>query len=128
MNAHAKEIARYIVNGLVATAVHYGVLTMNLKLLGVPSAGLANLIAAVFGITTSFLGNRYFVFTKSSDAFIPQAFKFMGLYGAIALLHGVVLFIWTDHYGIDYRAGFLVATCLQLILSYLGNKFLIFSK
>ena len=58
------QVARYIVNGLFATAVHYGVLTFCLTVLQLPSAGVANLIAAVFGITASFFGSRYFVFRR----------------------------------------------------------------
>ncbi len=126
MNRHALEIVRYGINGVVATAVHYGVLTFNLNVLNFPSAGVANLVAAVFGIGTSFLGSRYFVFPGTGEAIITQAIKFSGLYGAIAVLHGLVLLIWTDWYGLDYRFGFLIAIALQVSLSYLGNKFLDF--
>ena len=103
------------------------VLTFNLKVLGFGSAGLANLCAAVVGITSSFLGSRFYVFAASArQPWLPQAIKFSGLYGAIALLHGLVLWLWTDRLGLDYRAGFLLATGLQVSLSYLGNKFLVF--
>lgn len=123
------ELIRFIVNGLVATAVHYGVLTLNLKVLGFGSAGLANLCAAVAGITASFLGNRFYVFSGSvQQPWLPQALKFSGLYGAIAVLHGAVLWLWTDRFGLDYRVGFLVATVLQVSLSYLGNKLLVFKS
>ena len=128
MKNHVQEIVRYIINGLVATAVHYGVLTFNLSFLGFQSAGLANIIAAIFGITTSFLGSRYFVFRNTEEALLAQAAKFGVLYGLIAALHGVVLFVWTDWYALDYRGGFLIATGLQVLLSYIGNKFLVFKK
>ena len=52
-----EEVQRYIVNGVVATAVHYGVLTFNISVLGFASAGFANFVAALFGIATSFLGS-----------------------------------------------------------------------
>jgi putative flippase GtrA len=126
MNAHAQEIVRYGINGVAATAVHYGVLTFNLKIIGVPSAGLSNLIAAVFGISASFLGSRYFVFAAMNESIVKQAVKFSGLYGVIAVLHGLVLLVWTDWYGLDYRLGFLIATAIQVSFSYLGNKFLVF--
>ena len=58
----AKQSVRYLINGLAATAVHFVVLTFNLKVLGWGSAGIANLVAAVFGITASFLCSRYFFF------------------------------------------------------------------
>lgn len=126
MNQHALELIRYGVNGVVATAVHYAVLVFNLQILALPSAGLANLIAAVFGVSTSFLGSRYFVFPETGEGVIAQAIKFSSLYGAIALLHGMALLIWTDWIGLDYRIGFLLATGLQVSLSYFGNKFLVF--
>jgi putative flippase GtrA len=120
------EIRRYIVNGLVATVVHFGVLTFNIEVLHLHSAGVANLIAACFGISTSFLGSRYFVFRNLQRPMITQASLFVGLYAAIALLHGLFLLGWTDVLGHDYRAGFVVATGLQVLMSYLGNKYLVF--
>jgi len=126
LNRHTGELVRYVINGVIATAVHYGVLSFNLDVLNFPSAGLANLAAAVFGISTSFLGSRYFVFPKTGEAITTQAIKFSGLYGAIAVLHGLVLLVWTDWLGLDYRLGFLIATGFQVSLSYIGNKFLVF--
>jgi putative flippase GtrA len=125
-NIKIVEIFRYGINGLAATAVHYIVLTFNLKVIELPSAGLANLIAALFGITASFLGSRYFVFPGTGDNIFAQAAKFSVLYGAIAILHGLVLLVWTDWIGNDYRVGFLLATSLQVLGSYFGNKFLVF--
>lgn len=126
MNRHAQELIRYVINGVVATVVHYSILTFNLEVLHFPSAGLANLAAAAFGITTSFLGSRYFVFRKTEETITLQAIKFSGLYGVIAALHFLVLLIWTDWLGLDYRLGFLIATGFQVSLSYIGNKFLVF--
>ena len=126
MSPQRQELARYVVNGVVATGVHFGVLSFNLHALRIESAGLANLIAAAFGITVSFLGSRYFVFPAKKDGLIAQAAKFSSLYALIALLHGAILFIWTDYLGFDYRVGFVIATGAQTILSYLGNKFLVF--
>jgi putative flippase GtrA len=127
MKSQCEELMRYIINGLVATVVHYGVLSFNLHVLAIPSAGAANLVAAIFGITTSFLGSRYFVFNRIDEAMLPQALKFSGLYGAIAIVHGCVLLVWTDWLGFDYRLGFLIATAFQVSLSYLGNKKLVFN-
>lgn len=128
MNKHAREIVCYVINGLVATGVHYAVLTFNIHLMLMPTAGLANFIAALFGISASFIGSRYFVFPQTGANFLPQATKFAGFYGAIAVLHGLVLLICTDWLGHDYRMGFLLASAMQMSLSYLGNKFLIFKK
>lgn len=126
MRSQALEVSRYVINGFVATAVHYAVLTVNINFFDFKSAGFANFIAAIFGITTSFLGSRYFVFERTDDEILSQALKFSSLYGAIAVLHGLLLWVWTDLRGLDYRLGFLFATGVQVSLSYLGNKFLVF--
>lgn len=120
------QAARYIVNGVVATGVHYIVLQFNLSVLHIPSAGVANLLAAVAGITTSFLGSRYFVFRAHAGPMLQQFAKFGLLYACIALLHGTVLWVWTDLNQLDFRIGFLLATALQVGLSFWGNKVLVF--
>lgn len=120
------EVVRYIVNGLMATGVHYGALTLNIEVFNVPSAGVANMIAACFGITASFIGSRYFVFRNHQGGIINQAMSFVLLYISIACLHGLVLFLWSDIYKLDYRFGFLIATILQVLFSYWGNKKLVF--
>jgi putative flippase GtrA len=128
MNQQAAEAFRYLINGLIATSVHYGVLTVNLELLVFKSAGFANFVAAIFGVGASFVGNRYYVFNRAAEGILQQALNFGGLYGAIAVLHGLLLYIWTDRYGLHYQVGFMVATVLQVLLSYVGNKFFVFKK
>ena len=120
------EVARYVLNGLFATIVHYSVLTININLIGFRYVGVANFIAAFFGIITSFVGNRYFVFKDFSAPFLNQFISFISLYSFIALVHGIVLFLWTDLYNFDYRIGFVIATVVQFILSFVGNKLFVF--
>lgn len=119
-------VARYIVNGLVATAVHFAILTFNLKVLEMPSAGVANFVAALCAICVSFLGSRHYVFRAAQGAVLRQAGYFVMLYILIAIGHGLILYLWTDRAGLDYRIGFLVATCFQVACSFLGNKLLVF--
>jgi putative flippase GtrA len=122
------EITRYIMNGLLATGIHFSVLTFNMQIYGMQSAGLANLIAAVFGISASFLGSRYFVFKKHQARILNQAMMFAILYALIACLHGLILFGWTDVYRLNYQIGFVFATFFQVVLSYWGNKHMVFNK
>jgi len=121
-SAASLQLVRYVINGVVATGVHFGVLTLNLKVLGMTSAGLANLIAAIAGSTSNFLGSRYFVFSAGYRPLFQQATKFVLLYATIASLHGLVLFGWTDVMRFDYRIGFVLATGLQFVLTYWGNN------
>lgn len=121
------EFIRYVVNGVAATCIHYAVLWINLHWLGFTSAGLANFAAALVGICTSFAGNRLFVFRHArQSAWHGQMVRFFILYLCIALLHGAVMWIWADHLKQDYRIGFILATCMQFVLSYLGNKVMVF--
>jgi putative flippase GtrA len=46
----------------------------------------------------------------------------------LAVASAVVLFLWTDIGGQDYRLGFLLAAGLQVILSYFGNRHLVFTQ
>ncbi len=126
MSFQLTELSRYGINGIVATLIHFFVLVFNLQFLEMNSAGLASMLAAIVGITISFLGSRYFVFKNTGERIASQFMKFSGVYGAIALLHGAVLAVWTDWNGLDFRIGFMTATVLQVTLSYLGNKFLVF--
>lgn len=123
-----KEIIRYIINGLVATLVHYLVLTYNIHILKLDSAGISNLIAAIFGISISFLGSRYFVYKNHTGGFFKQGVSFFILYICIAFIHGGILYIWTDLYNFSYNYGFLIATFVQVSVSYIGNKILVFKK
>jgi len=122
----SNEIVRYILNGIVATLVHYGLLNFNILVLGIAPVGLANFIAALFGIITSFIGSRYFVYKTHTNSLFDQIFNFYILYLCIAVLHGFVLYVWTDRYGLNYHLGFVCASILQVLLSYLGNKLLVF--
>ncbi len=121
-----RQSVRYVINGLFATAVHFGVLTFNLKWLVWSSAGLSNLVAAVFGITASFFGSRYYVFQGSTEPMARQAFRFIFLYIAIALLHGALMYQWVDVYAMHYVSGFILATFMQMVFSFWGNKVMVF--
>jgi putative flippase GtrA len=126
--ANSGEFTRYIINGLIATAVHFLVLSICLQILQLPSAGLSNMLAAAFGISASFLGSRFYVYPKATAPIWQQAARFAVLYVSIALLHGAVLYLWTDLYSLDYRVGFLIATVIQFCMSYFGNKYLVFRQ
>lgn len=121
------EIGRFIINGIIATLIHYSVLRFNLNVLGVTSAGLANFFAAWFGIVASFLGNRYFVFRRKDVSADRQAVRFLALYLFIACTHGLLLFAWTDKYQQNYTVGFLLVTALLTATSYLGNRLFVFT-
>ena len=126
MSPMRAQLLRYLINGLLATALHFGILTVNLEVLQLSSAGLANFIAACIAITVSFFSSRHFVFRAAHAPVLRQAIFFVVLYGLLAVAHGVILYLWTDRAGLDYRIGFLLATCVQVAGSYIGNKLVVF--
>jgi putative flippase GtrA len=126
MNRPSPELLRYLVNGALATAVHFLALHFFHEVLKLQSAGLSNLLAAPVGIAASFLGNRYFVFRRQDEPLLHQAMKFVVLYAVIALMHGALLYVWSDHLQLNYRVGFMLAVALQVALGYLAGKHLVF--
>ncbi len=120
------QFARYLVNGVVATVIHFSALKFNLDVLGMASAGVANGIAAVLGITASFIGSRYFVFRGSGGRLLHQGLLFVLTYVCIAALHALVMYVWADRLNFDYRIGFLLATGMQMAFSFAANKFMVF--
>ncbi len=120
------QVFKYIVNGLAATGIHFSVLVFCLEVLHWQTAGLANLVASIFGITASFIGSRYFVFSGSSVAARSQVVRFVVLYAMLAAMHGFVMYLWADVAKLNYVFGFVIATGLQVLSSYFGNKLLVF--
>ena len=125
--ARLLEIARYIVNGLVATGAHYLAFLFNLHSVTPNSAGLANFLASFFGISVSFLGSRYFVFKNWRVPILVQFLRFGALYAVIAILSGVTLFIWSDVFFFNKTIGFFIGVILQVCFSYLGSRRLVFA-
>lgn len=119
---------RYVINGLVATCVSYAVLNFCLRVLHVPSAGVANFVAAIFGITASFIGSRHFVFPGAAESVWHQLARFWALYAVLAGMQAAVLFVWTDLARLDYRIGFIIGTFLQMVCSYFGGKHWVFKR
>ena len=120
------QVFKYIVNGLAATGIHFSVLVFCLEVLHWQTAGFANFVASIFGISASFIGSRYFVFSGSSVAARSQIVRFIVLYAMLAAMHGFVMYLWADVAKLNYVFGFVIATGLQVLSSYFGNKLLVF--
>ena len=123
------EFFRYILNGLAATLIHFLALYLFVSWNVFQLYGLSNITASIFGISFSFLGNRYYVFqTTKDDSSNLQLVKFGGLYALLALTHGITMFVLSDIGKMPYQFAFLIAMAIQITLGYLGNKHVIFVK
>ncbi len=120
------QAARFIASGIAATLVHYLVLWCLLDGLGMPSAGLANGIAAIAGISASFIGSRYVVFGATQASILGQLSRFWLLYLLLALLQALWLWSWTDVAGLDYRIGFVIGALAQALCTFIGGRLWVF--
>ncbi|MDA9344674.1 GtrA family protein [Gammaproteobacteria bacterium] len=125
-NISIEETSKFIINGLVATLVHFLFLiafTSHTPL----NYGVSNFLAYLFGSTSSFLGNKFLVFRLSENSkTFSQLLKFIILYAFLAFNHGFALYFWTDVNGHNFIIGFLTITVINTIISFLINKFIIF--
>ncbi len=110
----------------MAAAVHFAALTLFIEVVGIRNAGMANLLAAIAGISASFLGGRNFVFPATGERIATQLGRFSALYTVMAIFHGVFLYVWTDLASLDYRIGFLMAAGIQALCTYQGGKHWVF--
>lgn len=119
---------RYIANGIFATLFHYVILNFCLNIINIESAGVSSIYASFFGVISSFLGNKYFVFKDYSNQLLGQSLRFIFLYTVFGSLHSTTLYFWSDVLGKNYHYGFLIATFGQFSLGYFLSQKLIFDK
>lgn len=121
------ELGRFLVNGVAATVVTWVVMRLFLDVLDLPWAWLAFWIGAIAGITVSFLGNRYFVFRRADAPMAHQAARFVAAYAVIALMVSGIMALWADVFHLDPNSGFVLATGVQVTLSFVANRVLVFA-
>jgi putative flippase GtrA len=125
MRHHLGTIVRFGISGVIATAVHYGTLAALVEIVRVPSVGLANGLASIVGIAASFAGNRIFVFA-SRTPILDSLSRFVLLYASLAAMHTTALYLWSDLVHLPYTPGFVLATGLATMISYVGNRYFVF--
>jgi putative flippase GtrA len=132
--SHTKTLQTFLkftLNGLLATFVHYvSMLLISNYVIAIYS--IAYGIAAIFGILTSFLGNKFLVFTNSNqDSFknngtSKQLRSFLLLYGLIMLICSILMGVLSDLLHINYKLSFMISLGVQTLLSFFGNKNYVF--
>ena len=120
------EVGRYVINGAAATLIDFAVLRAASAVLGEGMVWLAGGLGAAVGITASFLGSRYFVFSHRRGDWRVEVARFLPLYGVLALVRMALFYVWSDVYGLDKNIGFVIATGVQVIATFFGNKYLVF--
>tara|TARA_B100000787_G_scaffold98921_1_gene72976 strand:+ start:664 stop:1089 length:426 start_codon:yes stop_codon:yes gene_type:complete len=123
----AQEIFLFLINGFLATLVHFVTLTLFVNFAGL-SFGASNFISFLVGAISSFLGNKFFVFkVKNKFRTTSQFIKFLFLYLTLAFEHGIALYWWSDINEYNYIVGFLLIAMLNMAISFIINKYIIFN-
>ena len=111
---------RYVLVGLGATAVHYGVLMMLIEAASV-TAGAAAAIGAVCGALAAYAGNRRFTF--ESDAAHARALpRFLAVAAAGVAASAVLVAAGTAWLKLPYLLPQAAATALVLAGGYALNR------
>ena len=120
------EETRFILNGLIATSIHFLILYLCVNFFRLDYYGVSNLMGAIFGTAYSFLGNKYYVFRNSNNNILIQTSQFITLYSFMAINHGAFLYFWSDLCNYNYLIGFILITTINTVLSFFVNKYKIF--
>ena len=122
---------KFVVNGLLATFVQY-VTMLLISNYVIAIYSIAYGIASIFGIFTSFLGNKFVVFANSNHnrpqnkgTFI-QLKSFLLLYGLIMIICSILMGVLSDFLHVNYNLSFIIALSIQTLLSFFGNKRYVF--
>lgn len=122
-HALVRQVARFAVVGVIATAVHYGVLIALVEF-GHAKPVLATTIGYCVGIVVSYALNRRFTF--ASDAPVASSFaKFALLYGIGMVLNGAIVGGLIGA-GAHYLVAQVTATAIVLVWNFLGARYVAF--
>ena len=122
-----KSLGAFALVGLAATLIHYAALWTLVERFHLPFIGLANTLAAIVGISSSYWGNRVFVFPTGQRT-VETLPRFFLAYGVMLLLHSVLMTVWADILAMSYTIGFILITGLTAALNYLANRLLVFRR
>lgn len=123
------QFFRYIFVGGIATVVDWSVLFLLTEV-----ANVYHLVSAIFafvaGLITNFLLSKPFVF-KANEARVKPLMEFVSyaVIGVVGLgITELIMFIFTNCWGIHYMVSKAIATVVVLIWNYIARKTLVYKK
>ncbi|MBL8536849.1 MAG: GtrA family protein [Hyphomonadaceae bacterium] len=122
-SALGRQLARFAVAGVIATAAHYSVLIALIELAHAPPV-FSTTTGYCVGIVVSYLLNRRFTF--KSDAPVARSFaKYAAFYGVGMVLNGAI-FAALLSIDVWYLAAQITATAIVMVWNYFGARFVAF--
>lgn len=123
-HATTRQVLRFAVVGVIATAVHYSILTALVEI-GHVNKIVATTIGYAIGTIVSYALNRRFTFEARGTPVVKSFAKYTVLYGIGALLNAAI-FGALVHAGLYYLFAQVAATGIVLFWNFLGARFLVF--
>ena len=121
-----KTFLRFLLFGVLSTALHFLLMTLFFSLKAITLAGTANFVASTICAFCAFIFNCRFVFDSELKINIYKILKFILVYSGGAMIHFFVPYVMTDLAGFHINIAFLLALCVHVPLTYLLSKYWIF--
>ena len=125
-----QEMINYTFFGILTTVVTYLVYIPLYRVLGL-SATVSSIAAWAVSVLFSFLTNKPFVFKSldwSVNTVIPEFTKFVGTRLGSGLLDTAIIFVTVDLLGWNGIIMKFVSSILVVVLNYISNKLIVFTK
>lgn len=119
------EIARFGLVGIIATAVHFSVLTLAVERFSIPPS-TANGVAFLCALSISYLGQSRWVFHIRSRHGTVQVLRFSISLGIGFLANILVMAYSIRVLSLSYKVGFLISLIVVPLLSFFINKLWVF--
>ena len=121
------EIFKYIVGGLSTTVICWTTVFGLVEIFEIHYLLSVN-IATGFVYLYSYMINKVFVFGDRGGHHVVKGSKFILLQVTLLALTNLLMFMSVSIYDIDYRAGVVVTSILNAVISYICMKSAIFQK
>lgn len=118
-----RQLARFAIAGVIATAAHYTVLVLLIEIARAPPL-FSTTAGYCVGIVVSYILNRRYTF-KSEAPFAQSFAKFAAFYGVGMFLNGAI-FAALMSIGAWYLVAQVVATAIVMVWNYFGARFVAF--
>ncbi|MGH6949406.1 MAG: GtrA family protein [Vitreimonas sp.] len=123
-HALVRQVGRFAVVGVIATATHYAILIALVEI-GHVGPVVATTCGYVVGIVVSYALNRRFTFSETTAPVASSFAKFVLLYGVGAVLNGGIMGGLIE-FGAPYLLAQVAATGLVLFWNFLGARYIVF--
>lgn len=127
---HYREVAVYLVFGVLTTVVNYLVYLPCYNLLGL-SAAVSNAVAWVAAVAFAYVTNKPFVFGShdwSAKVVLPELGKFVACRLGSGVAETMILLVSVDILRGNGNVWKLLTSVIVVVLNYIASKLVIFKK